>query len=141
MNQPWIYMCSPSWTPLPPPSPPHPSGSSQCTSPEYLSHASNLGWWTVLLFVCFVSLRIPNCPSTIKEDFVPSDTSEHILACTWGSASRSPFVFHCLVYLDLSFVSLFCLSIWAKAKLYLSPNHYKEYFFFFFFKIRSLNVY
>ena len=34
MNLPWVYMCSPSWTPLPPPSPSHPSGSSQCTSPE-----------------------------------------------------------------------------------------------------------
>ena len=34
MNQPWVYMCSPSWTSLPPPSPSHPSGSSQCTSPE-----------------------------------------------------------------------------------------------------------
>ena len=47
MNQPWIYMCSPSRSPLPPPSPPDPSGSSQCTSPEHLSHASNLGWWSV----------------------------------------------------------------------------------------------
>ena len=27
--------CSPSWTPLPPPSPYHPSGSSQCTSPKH----------------------------------------------------------------------------------------------------------
>ena len=35
MNQPWIYKCSPSWSPLPPPSPSHPSGSSQCTSPEH----------------------------------------------------------------------------------------------------------
>ena len=35
MNQPWVYMCSPSWTPLPPLSPSHPSGSSQCTSPEH----------------------------------------------------------------------------------------------------------
>ena len=35
MNQPWVYMCSPSWTPLPPPSPSHTSGSSQCTSPEH----------------------------------------------------------------------------------------------------------
>ena len=34
MNQPWMYMCPPSWTPLPPPSPSHPSGLSQCTSPE-----------------------------------------------------------------------------------------------------------
>ena len=32
MNQPWIYMCSPSQSPLPPPSPTHPSGSYQCTS-------------------------------------------------------------------------------------------------------------
>ena len=47
MNQPWIYMCSPSRSPLLPPSPSHPSGSSQCTSPEHLSHASNLGWWSV----------------------------------------------------------------------------------------------
>ena len=31
---PWVYMCSSSWTPLPPPSPYHPSGSSQCTSPK-----------------------------------------------------------------------------------------------------------
>ena len=35
MNQPWMYMCSPSWTPIPPPTPSHPSGSSQCTSPEH----------------------------------------------------------------------------------------------------------
>ena len=47
--------------PLPPLSPSHPSGSSQCTSPEHLSHASNLGWWSVpplivYLFQC-CSLR------------------------------------------------------------------------------------
>ena len=35
LNPPWVYMCSPSWTPLPPLSPSHPSGSSQCTSPEH----------------------------------------------------------------------------------------------------------
>ena len=34
MNPPWVYTCSQSWTPLPPPSPYHPSGSSQCTSPK-----------------------------------------------------------------------------------------------------------
>ena len=61
MNQPWIYMCSPSWSPLPPSSPSHPSGSSQCTSPEHLSRASNLGWQSVshliiYFFQCY-SLR------------------------------------------------------------------------------------
>jgi len=35
LNLPWVYMCSPSWTPLQPPSPSYPSGSSQCTSPEH----------------------------------------------------------------------------------------------------------
>ena len=35
MNPPRVYRCSPSWTPLPHPSPYHPSGSSQCTSPEH----------------------------------------------------------------------------------------------------------
>ena len=35
MNPPQVYTCSPSRTPLPPPSPYHPSGSSQCTSPKH----------------------------------------------------------------------------------------------------------
>ena len=35
MNPPRVYTCFPSWTPLPPPSPYHPSGSSPCTSPKY----------------------------------------------------------------------------------------------------------
>ena len=36
MNPPWVYTCSQSYTPLPPPSPYHLSGSSQCTSPKHL---------------------------------------------------------------------------------------------------------
>ena len=35
MNPPQVDMCSPSWTLLPPSSPYHPSGSSQCTSPKH----------------------------------------------------------------------------------------------------------
>ena len=35
MNQPWVYMCSPSWALLPPPSSSHLSGSSQFTGPEH----------------------------------------------------------------------------------------------------------
>ena len=36
MNPPWVYMSSQSWTPLPPPTPYHLSGSSPCTSPKHL---------------------------------------------------------------------------------------------------------
>ena len=35
MNQPQVYTSSQSWTPLPPPSPYHLSGSSPCTSPKH----------------------------------------------------------------------------------------------------------
>ena len=35
INPPREYTCSQSWTPLPPPSLYHPSGSSQCTSPKH----------------------------------------------------------------------------------------------------------
>ena len=35
MNQPRVYMSSQSWTPLPPPTPYHLSGSSPCTSPKH----------------------------------------------------------------------------------------------------------
>ena len=35
MNLPQTYTCSPSWTLLPPPSPYHPSGLSQCTSTNH----------------------------------------------------------------------------------------------------------
>ena len=35
MNLPQVYMCFPSWTPVPSPFPSHFSGSSQCTSPEH----------------------------------------------------------------------------------------------------------
>ena len=43
MNPPWVYACSPSSTPLPTPSPYHPSVSSQCTSPEHPVSCIELG--------------------------------------------------------------------------------------------------
>ena len=45
---PQVYMCSPSWTPFPPPSPYHPSGSSQCSSPKQPVSCIELG-----LEICF----------------------------------------------------------------------------------------
>ena len=48
MNQPRVYMCSPSWTHLPLPSPSHPSGSSQCTDFEGPVSCIELG-----LVICF----------------------------------------------------------------------------------------
>ena len=54
MSRPWMYMCSPSWPSLSPPSPSHPSGSSQCTGPKHLSHVLNLDWWSVSHMIIYV---------------------------------------------------------------------------------------
>ena len=68
MNLPWVYTCSPSWTPLPLPSPSHPSGSSQCTSPEHPVSCIEPG--LVIHFLCDIihvsmpfSQIIPPSPS------------------------------------------------------------------------------
>ena len=45
MNQPWVYMCSPSWTPLP--LYPIPQGHPNAPALSTLSHASNLDWWSI----------------------------------------------------------------------------------------------
>ena len=80
MNQPWAYMCPPSWTLFMPPSPSHPSGSSQCTSLSTLPHASNLNWRSVshmiiYTFQCY-SLRSSH-PHLLPQS--PKDCS------IWGS--------------------------------------------------------
>jgi len=50
MNPPQVYMCSPSWTLLPPPSPYHPSGLSQCHT------------WYFIHDICF-NASLPNLPT------------------------------------------------------------------------------
>ena len=76
MDLPWVYMCSPSWTPLPPPSPYHPSGSSQCTGPKHpVSCRMILRTWTGNAFELWCWRRLLRVPwsarrsnqSTLKE--------------------------------------------------------------------------
>ena len=54
MNQPWVHMCPPSWTPLPHPSPYHPSGSSQCTGPESPVSCIELDWRSISHMVIYM---------------------------------------------------------------------------------------
>ena len=42
MNQPWVYMCPPSWTPLPPPNHPIPQGHPSALALSTLPHVSKL---------------------------------------------------------------------------------------------------
>ena len=68
MNPPRVYTCSPSQTPLLPPSLYHPSGSSQCTSPKHPVSCIELGLAIHFLYdIIHVSMSfsqiIPPSPS------------------------------------------------------------------------------
>ena len=54
MNQPWVYMCSLSWTPRSPPSHPIPQGHPSAPALSTLSHALNLSWWSVSHMVIYM---------------------------------------------------------------------------------------
>jgi len=92
---------SPSWTPVPPPSPSHPSGSSQCTSPSTLYHASNLDW----RFISHMIIYMFQCHSPISSHSrplpqSPKDCSIHLC------------LFCCLAYRVI--VTIFLNSIYMR---------------------------
>ena len=64
MNPPRVYTCSPSWTPLPPPSLAIPLGHPSAPAPSSLYHASNLDWRFLshMIFYMFQSI-LPNHPT------------------------------------------------------------------------------
>ena len=76
MNPPQVYMCSPSWPLLPPPSPYHPSGSSQCTSPKHPVSCIKAGLATCFIYdIIHVSMPFSQiiplspCPTESKRPF------------------------------------------------------------------------
>ena len=77
MNLPRVYTCSQSWTPLPPSSPYHPSGSSQCTAPSFLYSALNLD----CRFISYMILYMFQCHSP-KSSPLPSPTESKSLFYT-----------------------------------------------------------
>ena len=105
MNQPWIYIYSPSWSPLPPPDP---SRSSQCTRSEHLSHAV----FPLLLF------------SSISLHWSLRKASLSLLAILWNSSFKWVY----LSYSPLPLTSLL-LSAICKAS---SDDHFAFLHFFFF---------
>ena len=55
------YTCSPSWTLLPPPSPYHPSGSSQCTSPKHPVSCIEPGLATCFIYYTCFNAHLLSC--------------------------------------------------------------------------------
>ena len=81
MNLPQVYMCSPSWTLLPPPSPYHPSGPSQCISPKHSVLCIEPGLVTHFIYdiICFNAI-LPNHPPppSPKHFFIHSSVDGHL---------------------------------------------------------------
>ena len=101
----------PILNPLPPPSPSHPSGSSQCTSPEHMSHASNLDWRSVSHLIIYMfqyySLRSSH-PHLLPSS--PKAYSMH-LCLFFCLACRVIITFFQIPYICVSILH-WCLSFW-----------------------------
>ena len=80
MNLPWVYMCSPSWTPLPPPSPSHPSGMHpSAPAPSTPSHALNLDWQFISHMILYMfQWHYPKSSHPLPLQQSPTDCSIHL---------------------------------------------------------------
>ena len=111
MNQPWICMYFPSRSPLPPPSPPDPSGSFQCTRPQHLLHASNLGRWSVSPYNSFRishTSHPPFLPSQVLFFSISSSTSRFLLH--WSFSLWNQVLHFCLHSFLISYFFIYKIS-------------------------------
>ena len=63
MNPPWVYTCSPSWSPSHLPSHTIPLGHPSAPAPSILYHASNLEWRLVSHILYMFQCHSPNHPT------------------------------------------------------------------------------
>ena len=104
MNPPQVYMRYPPWTLLPPPSPHHPSGSSQCTSPKHPASCIEPGLATRFIHdILHVSMpfsqNFPPSPSPIESIRLFYTSVSLLLSRTQGYCYHlSKFHIYALVY-------------------------------------------
>ena len=114
MNLPWVYTCSPSWTPLLPPSLYHPSGSSQCTSPEHPVSFIEPGLVIHFTYdIIHVSMPfsqiIPLSPSLTESKRLFNTSVSLLLSRIWSYRYHlSKFHIYALVYC----IDVWCFSFW-----------------------------
>ena len=115
MNLPWVYMCSQSWTPLPPPSPYHLSRSSQCTSPKHPVSCIEPG-----LAICFLYdiIQVSMPFSQIISPF-PSPTESKRLFYTSVSLLLSRIQGYCYHLSNFHiYVLVYCIGVFLSDLLH-----------------------
>ena len=108
MNPPQVYMCSQSWSPLPPPYHNIPLGHPSALALSILYHASNLDWRFVSHMIIYVSMPfsqiIPLSPSPTESKRQFYTSVSLLLSCIQGYR-------YCLSKIHI-YVLLYC--IWRR---------------------------
>ena len=104
MNLTQVYMCFPSWTLIPPPSPYHPSGSSQCTSPKHPVSCIEPGLVTCFIYdIIHVSVPfsqiIPPSPAPTESKRLFYTSVSLLLSCIQGYCYHLTSVYSCHFFL------------------------------------------
>ena len=117
LKQPWVYMCSPSWTPIPPPSPCHPSRFSQCTGFECPGSCIEVG---LVVYFTYGNIHVWILVSQI----IPP----------WPSPTESKSM--CFIYVFF----FFCFAHWVVIIIFLNSIYMHSYTVLVFFFLTSLCV-
>ena len=130
MNQPRVYMCSPFWPSLPPPSRYHPSGSSQCTSPQHPVSCIELDWWSIshmIIYVFQCHFLKWSRPHLLPQS--PKVCSLHLRLFCWLAYGAIVTIFLNSIYIHQNTVLVFFFLIYFTLynRVQFHPPHYNRY--------------
>ena len=127
MNLPQVYTCFPSWTPLPPASLYHPSGYSQCTTPNHPVSCIEPGmaihfYMIVYMFLC----HFPQSSHPLPLPQSPKDCCIHQCLFCWLYSFffflvHNLFIF--ILFFNFTILFWFChISKWINHRLTCVPH-------------------
>ena len=129
MNQPWVYMCSPVWIPLPPPSPSHPSGSSQRTSPEHPASCIEPG---LVIYFTYDNIHVSMLFSQIIPPLHSPTESKRLFFTSVSLLLSHIYSHHYHLYKFHIYALVYCIGVFLSGLLHklLSTYNYTKYWLY-----------